>query len=199
MYVWASFVGSLYAVCLSSLCIAHEKTCLEFLFTPPSLSLPLSLFYSQASVSLTLSCRFSSAFVLGLPSHHLPPLFPHIVARFVLQLLYKLLMTAKPNQENEHTQPRETTRENQHSICSILYQPTVLKKTKTFVQSTIMIAILQLLLINLSILREKYRRDNSASKIIVLYVKRLVTIYRISLLFGIHIVSFVKYFLKISI
>lgn len=98
---WASFVGLLCAVCLSSLCIAHEKTCLESLFIPPSLSLSFPL-----SSSFTLSCRFlSTIFVLGVLNHHLPPSSSHrhIVARFVPQLLYKLLMTAKPNRETERT------------------------------------------------------------------------------------------------
>jgi len=72
-----------------------------------SLSLSLSLFlplsYSQASVSFTLSCRFSSTFIRGCQATIYYS--PHIVARLIPWLLYKLLMTAKPNRKNERTCP----------------------------------------------------------------------------------------------
>lgn len=118
VWVWASFVGSLYAVCLSSLCIAHEKTCLEFLF----ISLSLSLSPTLELLSLLLyHVGFTLPSFLGLPSHHLPP--PLLVARFVLRLLYKLLMTAKPNRENERACSASRNYLRKSTLDDVRYTP----------------------------------------------------------------------------
>lgn len=88
---WASFVGPLCAVCLSSLCIAHEKTCLESL----SISFPPTV-----SVSL-LQLPFDEVGCWSLHPHTRPPRFCSRLCTSVALLLYKLLMTAKPNRQNE--------------------------------------------------------------------------------------------------